>query len=138
MTADWLNAVQEEIAYVVEQAGLAMDKTARTQLKAAIEYFVKGGGSPQAVVFGDSPYTATSAKRILKVDTSGGAVQINLPAAAGVAGFEFTVVKVTADANAVTVDANGAELINDSLTQVLATQWTSLTFYSIGTGWVIK
>ena len=34
--ADWLNAVQEEISYVIEQAGDTLDKADRTQLRAAI------------------------------------------------------------------------------------------------------
>lgn len=34
--ADWLNAVQEEIAHVIEQAGLVLSKTDRTQLWQAI------------------------------------------------------------------------------------------------------
>lgn len=34
--ADWANAVQEEISYVIEQAGLVLSKTDRTQLLQAI------------------------------------------------------------------------------------------------------
>lgn len=37
VTADWLNALQEEIAYAIEQNGGTLDKTNRTQLKAAID-----------------------------------------------------------------------------------------------------
>src|SRR5215813_12977641 len=34
--ADWLNAVQEEIAHVIEQSALTLDKTDRTQLWQAL------------------------------------------------------------------------------------------------------
>ena len=37
VSADWLNALQEEIAYAIEQNGGTLDKTNRTQLKAAID-----------------------------------------------------------------------------------------------------
>lgn len=40
LPADWLNAVQEEIAYVVEQTGATLDKTDRTQLKDAIDSYI--------------------------------------------------------------------------------------------------
>jgi hypothetical protein len=36
VSADWANAVQEELAYVVEQSGLTLSKTDRTQLYQAI------------------------------------------------------------------------------------------------------
>lgn len=37
VTDDWANALQEEVAYVIEQAGLTLDKTSHTQLRAAIQ-----------------------------------------------------------------------------------------------------
>ena len=40
VTADWANAIQEEIAYVIEEAGDTLDKTDRTQLKAAIDTMI--------------------------------------------------------------------------------------------------
>lgn len=40
--ADWLNATQEEICYVIEQAGLVLNKTNRTQLLAAMQALING------------------------------------------------------------------------------------------------
>lgn len=40
VTADWLNAVQEEIAYTITQTGGTLSKTDRTQLYTAISTFV--------------------------------------------------------------------------------------------------
>jgi hypothetical protein len=40
---DWANAIQEEIAYVIEQNGIVLDKTSRTQLKTAIQRMIDGG-----------------------------------------------------------------------------------------------
>jgi hypothetical protein len=37
VTADWANAVQEELAYFIEQAGLSLDKADPTQLKQAFD-----------------------------------------------------------------------------------------------------
>jgi hypothetical protein len=40
---DWFNAVQEEIAHVVEQAHLTLNKADQTQLYQAIQYLISGG-----------------------------------------------------------------------------------------------
>ncbi len=47
LDVDWANAVQEEIAGVVEGAGLALDKANQTQLLAALRllFVAKGGGA---------------------------------------------------------------------------------------------
>lgn len=37
---DWANAVQEELAYVIEQAGLTLNKTTNTQLRQAIQSMI--------------------------------------------------------------------------------------------------
>lgn len=42
----WLNNVQEEIANVVEAAGITLDGMVYTQLLAAIQVIANGGGSP--------------------------------------------------------------------------------------------
>jgi len=42
--ADWLNASQEELCYVIEQAGLTLDPYDSGQLYAAIQSMITGGG----------------------------------------------------------------------------------------------
>jgi hypothetical protein len=48
ITADWLNAVQEEICYVITQAGLTLSKSNRGQLYTAIQsiFADSGTGNP--------------------------------------------------------------------------------------------
>lgn len=51
VTADWANAIQEEIAYVIEQAGGTLDKADTTQLKDAIDTMIStaaGSAASQA------------------------------------------------------------------------------------------
>lgn len=48
VTADWLNAVQEEICNVIEEAGDTLDKADRTQLKAAIETMIAAALTAQS------------------------------------------------------------------------------------------
>ena len=45
VSADWLNAVQAELANAIEAAGISLDKTNDAQLLAAIRVLQSGGGS---------------------------------------------------------------------------------------------
>lgn len=78
--------------------------------------------SPGAMVtsksFADTPYTVTTESQLL-VDTSGGAVTINLPA--GAANRQIRITKTTTDFNAVTIDGDSSEQIRDSGTSANTT-----------------
>lgn len=74
----------------------------------------------------DSPYTldATHNGKFISVDTSGGAVTINLPGiSASTLPYNVTVKKTSSDGNAITVDANGTDEIGptDAATDTIAT-----------------
>lgn len=69
------------------------------------------------IAFADSPYTLSSSHRgkLISVDTSGGAVTVNLPAISGLdltEAFAIVIRKQTSDANAVTIAPNGSETID--------------------------
>ena len=51
LDAAWANAVQEEIANVVESAGIALSKPDRTQLKQAIDFKVAAAFSSAQLYF---------------------------------------------------------------------------------------
>lgn len=138
VSADWLNAVQEELANVVESTGATLDKTDRTQLKAAIIALASGLGTGLlSKTFANTPFTVTTAAKIVKWDTSGGSCVQNLPAAATCVGQIFTFVKMTNDANTVTITPNGSEKINGDSTLALDTQYSSARVMSISTGWIL-
>lgn len=82
-------------------------------------------------------YTALNTDGIIKCDTSGGAWTLTLPAASGNGGLELLIVKTTSDANAVTVDANGAETINGATTTLVSSQYESLKIRCDGSAWFI-
>ena len=65
----------------------------------------------------DNPYTAALAG-VITVDSSGGAVTINLPAISGIAGRRYYI-KVVDATNTITVDGNASETIDGELTQIL-------------------
>lgn len=59
VTADWANAQQEELAYVIEQAGLTLSKTNNTQLRAAIQAMIQSANS--AIVISAATFEASVA-----------------------------------------------------------------------------
>lgn len=87
-----------------------------------------------ASVAGDTTLGATHCR--VKVDASGGAVVITLPAAAGAAGRLYYIKKTDSSANTVTVDGNGAETIDGNATLVLYNQNNAVCVQSDGTNWV--
>jgi len=54
MSFDWANAVQEEIAHVIETAGDTLDKSSNTQLLAALSTLFVLAGSGSGVIVGTS------------------------------------------------------------------------------------
>ncbi len=86
-----------------------------------------------AKAFADTPYTVPDWGYHIDVDASGGAVTVNLPTAVGNAGALIEVRKIDSSANAVTVDASGAQTINGAATHVIASQYASYSYRSDGT-----
>jgi microcystin-dependent protein len=82
----------------------------------------------QAVTLVSADYTALDTDDLIFVSTISGNVIITLPAAGTVGGKEYTVVKTSADANTVTVDAFTA----------LDRPYDALVVASDGTNWRVK
>jgi len=70
-------------------------------------------------------------------DATSNAITINLPAVASAARRMYSIKKIDATANVVTVDANGSEVIDDAATYVLSVQHDSIIIQSNGTKWYI-
>jgi len=79
-------------------------------------------------------YTATEThgRWLFMVDTSGGNVTINFPAASTIKS-EITIMKYTADGSTVTINPNGSETIDFNATATLGTRGQKLTIISDGT-----
>jgi len=85
----------------------------------------------------DATTSATIGDYLILVDASAAAVTVNLPAAASSADALIVVKKIDASANAVTIDADGAETIDGATTQALAAQYDALTVFCNGARWWI-
>lgn len=74
---------------------------------------------------------------VILCDATGGAITVTLPAAASSTGYQFDIKKIDASANAITIDGNGAETIDDAATATITTQYENVTVYCDGTEWWI-
>ena len=83
----------------------------------------------------DSPYTVLSSDQNILVDTSGGAITINLPAAASSNGRILTIKKTSNDFTACTIDGNASETIDGSTTTTINTRYESITIICNGSNW---
>lgn len=137
VSADWLNAVQEELVGVIEGLGITLDKTSQSQLLAALKR-LSGQGDITNKATADSPYTMALGAQQLVVDTTSGNATVNLPTAASVIGRRFTVIKSVA-ANAIDVTPNGTDTINGvNAAESITDRWAVLELLSIASGkWVI-
>ncbi len=89
---------------------------------------------------GDSPYTVAASDYIIGVDTSGGAVQINLQAA-GTAGTGRMLIikdiKGTAGSNNITIEPNGSEKIDRQANLIIAANSGSVILFCDGSEYFI-
>lgn len=74
---------------------------------------------------------------IVLVDTTTGAIIINLPEASTMTGRTITIKKIDSAQNNVTLDAFGSQTIDGDLTKLLTQQYESLTIISDGDNWHI-
>jgi hypothetical protein len=81
--------------------------------------------------------TPTATDCVLLCDATGAAFSVTLPAASGASKRVLMIKKVDVSANAVTIDPDGAELIDGAATASVSTQWESKTLISNGTAWFI-
>lgn len=82
-------------------------------------------------------YTLTSSDYTVICNATGGAFTITLPTAASHTGRIYYIKKIDSSANAVTVDGDSSETIDDSTTAVLTAQYESITIQSDGSEWWI-
>lgn len=83
--------------------------------------------------------TVAATDSTILCDASSGSLTVNLPAASGQNGRTLTIKKIepSSTANTVTIDGSGSETIDGATTQVISTQWSSLTIHCNGTAWFI-
>jgi len=105
------------------------------QIETLVNKFVDGYLFQVTSISAD--YTAHEADSIILADATSAAITVTLPPAAESVGKRITVKKIDASANAVTVDGNGSETIDDATTAVISSQYDSICLVSDNTEWWI-
>jgi Cu/Ag efflux protein CusF len=100
------------------------------------ELFMDGNTSISVATITATTYTAAAATVIL-VDATSAAITVNLPAASGKAGRLYTIKKIDASANTVTIDGNAAETIDGAATVVILLQYAVVRIVCDGANWHI-
>lgn len=108
-----------------------------TQEEADARYVSPGASATFSVRTVMATASLLSGDYTMLCDATGGAIVINLPAAATSTGRIANIKKIDASANAVTIDPNGAELIDGAATIATTTQWDNYTIQSNGIAWYV-
>lgn len=91
----------------------------------------------QPIATKTTTYTTTNADGVILCDATAGAFTVTLVTASGNTGLTQTFKKTDSTASVVTIDANGSQTIDGSLTYALSQQWTHVTLVSNGSNWMI-
>lgn len=92
-------------------------------------------GMSSSIVSKITTYTALSTDFTILGDATSAAFSVTLPTAASSSGKLYNIKKIDSGGNAVTIQANGAELIDGANTKVISTQWVNVRIQSNGTSW---
>lgn len=82
-------------------------------------------------------YPITATDDFVPADATAAAFNVTLPTAVGIAGREYTVKKVDASANAVTVVTTGGQTIDGAANWPLPGQWDAVTVKSDNANWYV-
>lgn len=82
-------------------------------------------------------YTATGDETLITCDATSAAFTVTLPAAASFTGKRYVIKKIDSSVNAITIDPNGAELVDGASTTTLNTQYEAVEIVCDGSNWHI-
>ncbi len=98
---------------------------------------IKSSGQTLGFSAKTTTYTATASDQVISGDGTSAAFTITLPTAASVSGRTYTIKKIDASVNAVTVGTTSSQTIDGSTTYALSLQYKYVTVVSNGTNWLI-
>lgn len=123
--------------YAANEVGVSVSGTAKVRIFAGGLGVENGGFTGQTDAVSTGPHPAAADESTLLVNAGTGPLTVNLPAAASNTGRIYFIKKTDGSANAVTVDANGGELIDGVTTLSLPNQYDAAMIQCDGTGWHI-
>jgi hypothetical protein len=125
-------------------ARLAVGNTGEVTFGSLTKVFHNGASffHIKTITSADSPYTVGAYDYALRVDASGGAVTVNLPAivSAGNQGRQLVIKAVSVAGGNVTIARAGSDTIDGATSKVISTQYQSFTLHApdAGADWAIE
>lgn len=104
---------------------------------AATKHYIDTHAFETIVITVSTTTTITTAAQIYLTNAASAAFTVTLPTAASSTNLAYTVKKIDSSVNAVTLQGNGTDTIDGSNTQLLNSQWQSITAVSNGTSWYL-
>jgi hypothetical protein len=98
---------------------------------------LKSNGQVLAIASKTAAYTALISDEIIIADASSAAFTITLPTAVGKTGQTYTIKRINAGANAVTVGTTSSQNIDGAATYALSMQYKYVKVVSDGSHWII-
>ena len=98
---------------------------------------LKSNGQVLAIASKTAAYTALISDEIIIADASSAAFTITLPTAVGKTGQTYTIKRINAGANAVTVGTTSSQNIDGAATYALSAQYKYVKVVSDGSHWII-
>lgn len=95
------------------------------------------GSLATALATKTAAYTLTTTDSVILADATTAAFTCTLPTAVGITGRQYTIKRINAGANNVTVGTTSSQLIDGVSTFVLTTQYQSITVVSDNSNWLI-
>ncbi|HKX23646.1 MAG TPA: hypothetical protein VJM46_00255, partial [Candidatus Saccharimonadales bacterium] len=102
---------------------------------AATKSYVDAGVA--AIATKNANYSLTLLDHTVLANASGGSLTLTLPTAGALTGKSYTLKKIDASANAVTIATSGSQTIDGNPDFVLPAQWRYITVQSDGVNWFI-
>lgn len=112
---------------------LAANNAESTGLKWEGRNFLRGS----TIINASSPYSAAANDEVLNCSAAGGAITIDLPAAASSVSTLYIVRKTDSTTNTITIDGDGGENVGGSATQTLRLEGEAMAILCNGGSWDI-
>jgi hypothetical protein len=98
---------------------------------------IKSNGMISNLVSKTSAYTVQTSDEIITVDATSSTFAITLPTAVGIAGQTFTIKRLNAGVNSVSIGTTSSQAIDGATSWVLNAQYKYLKVVSNGANWII-
>ncbi|SIS11535.1 beta strand repeat-containing protein [Williamsia sterculiae] len=104
---------------------------------AATSTLQSGGSFATAFTAKTAAYTLTATDSVVSGDTTSAAFNLTLPDASTCTGRQYTLKRISAGSNNLTVATSSSQTIDGASTYVLNAQWKFVVVVSTGSGWLV-